>query len=273
MLSQPSSGPPRRSLDQSGFDKIVATHERFLRGVGGVRAALAFVDAPGVDARRRLLNEADFTGADLQGSLFTGAHLERASLYCANLRGCDLRASNLKRADLRGAYLAGAALNGAVMDEADMRAAYIVHAGAGGALHILHHGPGPSPDLGANSHGADFTNCAMRGVRLCSANLRGANFAGAVLDGADLSGAKLTNAIFRDTVMTAVPLEGLNLSPDQLEGCVFSPAAEALARGPRLMQALRDGCAWAESGGKRGGRPWSITRTCGRWAGPAAAVC
>jgi uncharacterized protein YjbI with pentapeptide repeats len=165
-----------RSLNQSAFDHAVSLHERYLKRSGGERAILQFIQARAIDCRRRLLNDADLTGADLQNSLFTGSHFERASLYCANLEGCDLRASNLKRADLRGAKLAGAALNGAVMEEADMRAARIVHADDEDGLSLRRTTIGAAGEGASQSFGADFTNCAMRGVRLCAANLKGANF-------------------------------------------------------------------------------------------------
>jgi uncharacterized protein YjbI with pentapeptide repeats len=252
MPAQPQSSRSNQRLDQAGFDRVVALHERFARGGGGVRASLQFVEAPGVDGRRRVLNEADFTGADLHGARFTGSHLERALLYCADLSGCDLRASNLKRADLRGASLAGASLNGAVMDEADMRAAYIVRVRSDGTSQIHRHGDWSQHESAADGLGADFSNCAMRGVRLCAANLKGANFTGAVLDAADFTGAKLTDAIFRDTVLTSVDLDRLGLSPSQLAGCVLDPTAEALARVPALLLRLRDAVEWVDSGGRRG---------------------
>jgi uncharacterized protein YjbI with pentapeptide repeats len=252
MSAQPSAGTPSRALDQRGFYRAIVLHERFVRGAGGARAFLQYVEAPGVDCRRRLLNDVDFTGADLQDGLFAGSHLERASLYCANLGGCDLRASDLRRADLRGAYLAGANLNGAVLDEADMRAAYIVHAGGGGAATRLRRTGGSAGKTEDQRHGADFTNCAMRGVRLCAANLKGANLTGAVMDAADFTGAKLTDAIFADTVLSSVDLEMLGLSPAQRQGCVLGPSAAAIGRVPVLLARLRSGAEWVESGGKLG---------------------
>ncbi|HEX4183910.1 MAG TPA: pentapeptide repeat-containing protein, partial [Caulobacteraceae bacterium] len=69
-----------RLLGDAGFSAFAAAHEKFLRGSGGARAILRFVEAPGVDARRRLLNDADFTGANLRGASFAGSHLERAAL-------------------------------------------------------------------------------------------------------------------------------------------------------------------------------------------------
>jgi uncharacterized protein YjbI with pentapeptide repeats len=251
MREQASAAAARRSWDQQAFESAVTLHERFLRGSGGKRAILQFIDAAGVDCRRRLLNDADFTGANLAGAAFAGSHLERANLYCANLEGGDLRAVNLRRADMRGVRLAGAVLSGAVMDEADMRAAYIAYTGANGAMRTLHHPgpPGASPDAG---FGADFTNCAMRGVRLCAANLKGANFTGALLESADFTGARLTDAIFHDTVMSACHAERLNLTSEQLGGCILDPSIAAMRRAAELREMLTRAAEWIESDGRQG---------------------
>lgn len=238
----------RKSLDQRGFEAAAASHEQFLRGQGGVRAMLRFVDSRGLKLPRRLLNDVDFTGSDLSGGVFAGCHLERASLYCTDLSACDLRASNLKRADLRGACLIGASLNGAVLDDADMRAAYVAIPDGKGGMQMRWR-PGP---VERRDDGADFTNCAMRGARLRNANLKGANFTGAILDGADLAGAKLTDAIFHRAVLTGVALGDLNLNAAQLEGAVMDPGPQALARMPTIAAMLRAAAEWVESDGKRG---------------------
>ena len=226
----------------------MTSHEKFLRGQGGSRAILRFVDSTGLRLARRMLNDVDFTGSDLSGGVFAGCHLERASLYCADLSGCDLRASNLKRGDLRGACLMGATLNGAVLDEADMRAAYVAIADGRGGMQMRWR-PGPA---GRRDDAADFTNAAMRGVRLRGANLKGANFAGANLDGADFAGAKLTDAVFHGAIMTGVALGDLALTAAQLAGCVVDPGPEALARMPQIAAMLREATEWVESDGIRG---------------------
>jgi len=242
--------PPAGSeLDQADFDVSARDHERFLSGIGGRRAILRFVKAGGLDGRSRLLNEADFTGADLSNGGFAGCHLEAASLQCADLSGCDLRAANLRRADLRGACLAGATLNGAMLDEADMRAAYIAIADAKTGMRL--HAPRPDK-LGPDGAVADFRNCAMRGARLRNANLKGADFSDAILDGADLAGAKLTDANFRGAVMTGMEVARLPLSDEQLNGCVVDPNAPALKRAEALCDMLDQAEVWVESGGRRG---------------------
>lgn len=239
---------PRKPLDQQAFEQAAVQHERFLKGQGGTRAILRFVEAPFVVMPRWMFNDADFTGADLTNSVFAGCHFERASLHCADLSNADLRAVNMKRADLRGACMIGAALNGAVLDEADMRAAYIaVPDGRGGVN--MRWNPGPSANDNA---AADFSFCAMRGVRLRNANLKGANFTGAILDGADLSGAKLTDAIFHGAVLTGVALGDLPLTPEQLQGVVLDPGPKALARMPAIASMLRAAAEWVASDGKHG---------------------
>jgi uncharacterized protein YjbI with pentapeptide repeats len=243
-----TAGQFRKCLDQRGFEAAAASHERFLKGQGGVRAMLRFVDSRSLMLPRRLLNDADLTGSDLTGGVFAGCHLERASLYCTDLTACDLRASNLKRADLRGACLIGASLNGAVLDEADMRAAYVAVPDGKGGLQMRWR-PGP---VERREDGADFTNAAMRGARLRNANLKGANFTGAILDGADLVGAKLTDATFHRAVLTGVAIGDLALTGAQLEGAVMDPGPQALARMPQIAAMLREAAEWVESGGKRG---------------------
>jgi uncharacterized protein YjbI with pentapeptide repeats len=238
--------------DQRAFDQAVALHERFLRGAArGRRAVLKHVSAPGIECRRRLLNDADFTGANLAVSAFAGAHFERASLHCANLEGCDLRSANLRRADLRGARLAGAVLSGAVMDEADMRAAYIGYAATEAGLDLLGR-RGASQGAWSGGAAADFTNCAMRGVRLCAANLKGANFTGADLGSSDFSGARLTGAIFRDTMLDGVDLGPLNLTPEQRSGCLLAPSPAAQARAGEIRDRLQRAEDWVATGGRRG---------------------
>jgi uncharacterized protein YjbI with pentapeptide repeats len=241
---------PSAILAQSAFEATVLAHERFLRRGGGGRAMLRFTQAPGLDGRRRLLNEADFTGSNLAGGLFAGSHFEAASLQCADLSNCDLRASNLRRADLRGARLAGASLNGAVLDEADMRAAYIAFTDGAGRLKV--HGAAGQP---ANDNpAADFTNCSLRGCTLRNANLKGADFSGAILDGSDLAGAKLAGARFAGAVLTGIDVGRLPLTAEQLKGCIVDPAAEAFARVARLVEILRAAGEWVESHGKSGAR-------------------
>lgn len=240
---------PSAVVDQAAFEAAALAHELFVRRKGGSRALLRFVQARGLDGRRRVLNEADFTGSDLSGGLFAGCHFEAASFQCADLSGCDLRASNLKRADLRGATLSGATLNGSVLDEADMRAACIAFTDSSGRLKMY-----GAARASFDVPSADFSNCSLRGCTLRNANLKGVDFSGSILDGADLVGAKLAGARFAGAVMTSMDLKRLALTPDQLQGCVLDPSPAAVSRAKALVAMLQAASEWVESGGVRGAR-------------------
>ncbi|WP_304186738.1 pentapeptide repeat-containing protein, partial [Phenylobacterium aquaticum] len=123
MRSQPLS-PKAVTVEAAEFEAMVRSHEGFLAGQpGSMRALPRYVIAHRMRCEGRRLNEADFTGADLTGSIFIGGDLTRAAFYCATLAKCDFRNARLLRADLRGASFAGARLGGAMLDEADLRAA------------------------------------------------------------------------------------------------------------------------------------------------------
>ncbi len=229
-------------LDQAGFEAVVEAHEQFLKGRGGARAVLKFASLAGVFGQRRLLNDVELAGANLSGAHLAGAHFERASLQGADLSLADLRSANLRRADLRGAKLTGACLNGAVLDEADLRAARLVRVGVG---------QWGEPDA-ADGYGADLSHCAMRGVRLCAANLKGVNFTGAVLEGVNFTGANATGAIFDGAVITGAVGAGSALTAEQLSACTPDPAAKAVARKPHLLALIEAVGSWVESNGAQG---------------------
>ena len=55
----------RRAVGQRDMNAAIAAHERFLQGRGTGRLVMRFAEALELDCGRRLLNEADFTGARL----------------------------------------------------------------------------------------------------------------------------------------------------------------------------------------------------------------
>ena len=78
------------TMKKEKLQKIIESHDKWLRDEGGRRA--------------------DLSGADLSRADLRGAYLSRAYLS-----GADL-----SRADLRGAYLSGADLSGADLSRADL---------------------------------------------------------------------------------------------------------------------------------------------------------
>lgn len=222
-------------LSPKDFAAMVTRHEAFASGRrGGARAIGRFVDAHDVICVKRLLADADFTGANFEGAVLAGSDLSRASFYCANLARTDLRQAVLRRADLRGAKLGAAVLAAAVLDEADLRAAVLCRVDELTGLRWM----GASVDArGASlndadmsdavAHGVDFTNCSLRGASLRSANLKNANFRNANMTGVNLSGARLEGVRMQGAILTGVPVERLYLPPSALAGCVLDPTPEA----------------------------------------------
>lgn len=222
-------------LTPKDFAAMITSHEAFASGRrGGARAIGRFVDVRGFTCVKRLLADADFTGANFEDAVLAGSDLSRASFYCANLARTDLRKVILRRADLRGAKLGGATLASAVLDEADLRAAVLCRVDELTGLRWM----GSSVDArGASlndadmsdavAHGVDFTNCSLRGASLRSANLKNANFKNANMTGVNLSGARLEGVRMQGAILTGVPVERLHLPPSALEGCVLDPTPEA----------------------------------------------
>lgn len=244
-------GPARYT--QAQIDQFVAAHERFVqRQPKGLRAIMRFLQAPSIDFNRRLLSDADFTGANMAGASFILTDLQRASFYCADLRRADLRRANLARADLRGASLRAANLSGARLDDADMRQAILAKTDLDGRFGLAGRSGQAASEEGERVFGVDFTNCSMKRVRLGNAKLKGANFSGALLHGADLKGAQLEGARFDGAVLIGVDVETLNLPPAVLAKCVTDPSPAARDRAPQLLAILAQAELWSTSSGTQG---------------------
>lgn len=248
MLSQPGN-KRNPTLTQAELNGVMASHERYVLGRGGLRAQLGHKVLDGLNLANRNLTEADFAGASLVGANLFGSNLERASFYCADLRDCNLRVANLMRADLRGASFSGAQLGRANLDNADLRSATMMLVGPDG-VNIV--GDGKAATRTGTSVGVDFSNCSLKYASFGNAKLDGANFTGALLQGANFKGAKLTNASFRGAVLTGVALKDLNVRPEALEGCVKDVSPEAVAKFDALKAKIDGHQAWLSSGGANG---------------------
>jgi uncharacterized protein YjbI with pentapeptide repeats len=246
---------------QAQLDQFLAAHERFQRREPrGRRAVMKFLSARGLDFSRRLLADADFTGADLREARLVLANFERAALYCADLRSADARGANLHRADLRGCCLRDANLSGARLDQADMREAILAREDQEKEIHLGGWSGGPR---GRKSRyqalAVDFTNCSMKGAKLAQSKLKGANFSGALLKGADLSGAVLDGARFDGAVLIDVDMTGASIDPAALANCVLPPSQSALQRIDELKGRLAAADRWRVTDGAEG-RPAVLDR-------------
>jgi len=95
-------------MEQMGIQKILDSHQLWLKGDGGERADLSETDLcranlSGADLSETDLCRANLSGADLSGADLGRANLHRANLYGANLRRADLGRANLSETDLRRA--------------------------------------------------------------------------------------------------------------------------------------------------------------------------
>ena len=125
--------------------------------VGNTKSSLYFLsNLQGVSLRNGSFDRANFTGANLQGTLMQSASLKNANLFLANLQD-----ANLSRAKLNYANLTGANLQGAVLEGAQLEGANLYH---------------------ANLQSANFYRAQLQGVVFVGANLQKAN-----LRGVDLS--------------------------------------------------------------------------------------
>jgi uncharacterized protein YjbI with pentapeptide repeats len=255
---------------QAQLDQFLAAHERFLRREPrGRRAIMRFLSARGLDFGRRLLADADFTGADLREARLVLANFERAALYCADLRSVDARGANLQRADLRGCSLRDANLAGARLDHADMREAVLVRDDPEQELQLGGWSPpGRTQKSRFQTFAVDFTNCSMKGAMLGQAKLKGANFSGALLNGADLSGAVLDDAKFDGAVLTGVDMSKVRIDPRVLAKCVLPPSQSALDRAIELKARLAAADRWLATDGAEG-HPAALDGEDLRTLGPA----
>jgi uncharacterized protein YjbI with pentapeptide repeats len=242
----------RPRYTQAQMEQFIAAHERYhRRQPRAKRAVMPFLLAHDIDFSRRVLVEADFTGADMQRANLFMANFERASLFCADLRGADARGVNLFRADLRGCSLRDANLTGARLDDADMREAMLARVDPVRGFHVV------GKPAEAETRAVDFTNCSMKRVKLGQAKLKGANFSGAMLQGADLKGAVLEGAKFDGAVLIGADLAQARIDPDALQSCVLAPTSEALKRVAELTERLVVATRWIATNGAEG-RPAAL---------------
>ncbi len=245
-----AAGPPRFTQDQ--LNQLIEAHERFVRREPrSQRAIWRFMQFSQRDFAKRMMADADLTGANLQRCRLILTNFERATLFCADLSDTDARAANFHRADIRGANLRNANLAGANLNEADMRQAVLARMDGEKGFRL--HGRETSLTAGGDrAYSVDFTNSSMKKSKLAGAKLTGANFSGALLQDADLNGAVLDGAKFDGAVLTGVKMEQVRISPDALAKCVVDPSADVLKRAQELVEILRAAVQWVVSDGAEG---------------------
>ena len=104
--------------NDGGSDIVNITRPAEMRGTLFANANLERARLPNVIAI-----QADFTDAQMRHCNLAGAQLSRARMAGANLESADLSGSDLSGADLKGVVLAGAKLERALLDGAEMKGA------------------------------------------------------------------------------------------------------------------------------------------------------
>ena len=247
--------PPGRLpyFSQSQLEQLFDAHERFIRRQPRSKSLVQrFLQAQGRNFSRRLLSEADLTGANLSDATMILADFERAQLFCADLSGVDARQAIFRKADIRGVSLNHARLEGANFDDADMRQAVLAYADATEGYRLVGRSAAVQPEGGGITYSVDFSNCSMKKVKLANAKLKGANFSGALMQGADLSGAVLTGANFDGGVLSGVNLERAIIDRGAMANCVVDPTAAAYARVAELLSRLESSDRWVRTNGREG---------------------
>lgn len=87
-----------------------------LSGASFVGARFAEANLAQSMAMDSVMDECDFSGANLSGADFSGTSLRGANFRKANLSGADMEATDLTGADFTGAILEGARFPGAILD-------------------------------------------------------------------------------------------------------------------------------------------------------------
>ncbi len=246
-----------RRLSLDDIAGICDRHERFCRGLpGGVRAMFAHCDLSDADLSRRILADADFTGARMIAVNLSEAILDRAIFAGADLSEANLHRAAMRRADLKGARLNRANLSMVDMVEADLSPGGAPFSGSKRAVEATR------TDLS----GANLSRCKLMGIRASQANFDGALLVGCKLSHADLRTASLAGADLKGAIVDHAELNGANLTDAVLVGVNLSAAklgsaslASALrdpdprsSEGRAIIERMRIHEAWVTSGGQDG---------------------
>ena len=153
------------------------------------------------DLSGAILNGANLNGANLSGANLSGAHLNDADLQGAHLQGVDLIDAHLKRAILIDADLQ----NGALLIDAKLQ--------------------------GAHLEGAKLQGAHLEGAKLIGAHLSGVKLQGAFLIDADLTDADLSGKYLEEVAnLTRADLKLAKLNGAKLQGVILNHAILKLAQ-------------------------------------------
>jgi uncharacterized protein YjbI with pentapeptide repeats len=196
-------------LGRANLEAALAHHARFrraeLRAANLTRLAASGADFSGaillrVSAQDADFRNADFTRADLSGSLLGKARFENAILTDAHLTAANLWKANLEGAHIEKAVFVGANLEDACLKGLKLRLAL----------------------FGDNRFGgADLSGCDMEEMVLDAPDFHDANLQDALLTGSAMPRANFLGANLRDAGLAQVDWPGACLRDADLRGASF----------------------------------------------------
>ena len=214
---------------QNDLAELFKQHEKYLKGAaGGKRLDISLQTGHELDFSKKILPGAEFVGAFLNHSNFSGAHLEQANFFGATLNNVNFIEAILTQADMRGAQMHGVNFTNAFLNEANLGDGSLLRQGVGGEINPVHVGDAKLRLLNAvfknaTAQRAKFSSSIALSTDLSMANFKGAkltgvNFSGSNMQGATLENADLRGCNFSNTNMNAVILLNANVEGATFEG-------------------------------------------------------
>ncbi len=177
-------------------------------------------------------NDANFTGADVRGTVVLGAGGIESQLDDLRQRGAIVTPEDFVTAIRDGRDFSGCYLNDINLEGMNLDGVIVKNANFGGSSFIK-----------TTFIRADLSRCGL-GCRMGEAKLMEATANGASLYGADLRDADLSHANFRDAKFCSAHLNGANLTGTDLTGADFSGVD---LTGANLTGAILDGVIWGDA--------------------------
>lgn len=179
------------------------------------------------------LDNADFSGFNLEGVNLAGlsmrfATFENTNLAFSNLQACDLSGSNFRRtnlfnANLQGSQMKGTDIHGANFSNANLRNVDFRSEILNKQVTICKSATFANSDMtNIVIEGYEFFDCNFSGAKIQKASLKQIQFRTCDLRGVDLTGANLYYVHINDSDLTDVILEGVNLSKTEFYGSDIS---------------------------------------------------
>jgi uncharacterized protein YjbI with pentapeptide repeats len=251
-------------VTQQELDEAVRKHDMFDNArVGGARAVFSYRNLSGLLMRGVKLPGADFTGSLLFDCNMKGANLDGSNFFTANVQKSDFTNASLVRCDMRGCNMKGADFTEADLTSADMREGSIMRRDRRGNIATITQPESPVGEEAGGSGGiagfAEYVNASEAlfvRAKMSRAMLRGANLRNAILEGADLSLTQLQQVKFNGAVIRGARFDGAEMSMDDFTHCLTDDlqGLTLADEGMPLEMLLQDHQRWLDTHGAEGKR-------------------